>query len=893
MDKPNLDLHPPKWAVRLLESFCHPDYLEDITGDLLEEYRWSRKNTGKTIANYRFIGQVIGLMRPSLMRRFGFFSQLNHKIDMISNNITIGWRSLMKYKAGTAINLLGLSTGMAAFIIIALFVKDELSYDRHHEHADQVFRVTVKNFEGDGKTISRQWAFASGGHATRLKNDFPQVVHAVRFQPWSYPDIIIEDKRFPGEQVVFADNDVFGVFTFPFLAGNMSTAFQIQNSIVISESSAIKLFGNDWLEQGIIGKILRIERGDTKLGLTVTGVMQDMPTQQHFHFDYLAPFGIFENLVNNKDVTENVSGNYNFLTYVRLSNPLDANAIEEGSDTFFNKYIGDIRGVPASDYYKFELQPIKSIHLNSRLSGEIEPNGSLSQVIIFSIIGILLITIACINYMNLATSRYTTRMKEIGVRKAIGAGKSTLIGQFVTESAILTMMAFPAALILAALSLPYVNNFLEKTLTIHPFNDFLLLAGMIGLLILVSLLAGLYPAIYLSSINTIKALKGEAEIKSGKINFRSALVTFQYMVALGIIFALAVVNAQMKFIFNSNLGYDKESILQVSLTRDITPQREIFKNELLKNPNVINASFQSRIPTGSLLDNQGAFLFQGDSLIPVDFRLPYITVDEDFFRTFGIDLVAGKPFEKYMNLDTVGYFIINESAAKLLGFNSPNEAVDKRIKYGNTFGNIIGISRDFHFESVHHPIGPMIIWKTNNNIRSICLKLNALSIKETIGFVEETWGKYDTKNPINYTFVDESFNRQYEAEKRLSIMFRVFATLAILISCLGMLGMVTFIVERKTKEIGIRKILGAKSLHIVWLVSSSFLWLIGVASIIALPISFILMLKWLQGFAYNVNISPLLLTLPLLAVLVITMITILFRVIKATQINPVMHLRSE
>lgn len=893
MEQQKVRYAPPAWAIRWLRWFCHPALLEDIQGDLEEEYELRSSYLKRFRVNCWFVLQVMGLMRPSLMQPFFTFLKLNNKIDMIKNYIIIGFRNLLKYRVSTAINLLGLSTGMAAFILIALFVKDELSYDRHHEHADNVFRVTVKNFNGDGETLQRHWAFASAGHAPRLKSDFPQVTHAARFFPWAFPDILIGEKRYAGEHVVFSDPDVFDIFTFPFLAGNKETAFKDQNSIVISEASAIKLYGNDWREQDIIGENLKIEGGGNGMSLTVTGVMEDMPRQQHFHFDYLSPFAIYENVVNNPDAMNNVGGNYNYLTYVRLSNPKDYKAIEEGGAAFFDKYIGKIRDVPAHDYYGFKLQPLKDIHLTSQLSGEIENNGSLSQVIIFAVIGVLLIVVACINYMNLATSRYTRRMKEVGVRKSIGATKNSLIGQFVTESALITFLSFPIAIGLAALALPYINTFMDKELSINFLQDYQLFAGMLVLLILVTLVAGLYPAIYLSSLNTISSLKGEATFGASKVNFRSVLVTFQYVVTIGIIFSLAVVNAQMGFIFNSDPGYDKENVLQVSLSRDIFPKIESFKTELLSNPNIKSASFQSRIPTGSLNDSQGATIFHGDSIMPVNFRLPYIGVDEGFIRTFDIEMAAGKNFDKNMDSDSVGYYIINEAAVREFGFTNNEEAIDRKLNYGSIEGRIVGVAKDFHFESVHNPIGPMIMLKSDNYHRSICLKIAGGNLQETIAFVEATWDKFDNKNPINYSFVDESFERQYQAEERLSTMFKVFAVLAVLISCLGMLGMVTFIVERKTKEIGIRKVLGAKSASIIWLVSRSFLVLIGIACVVALPLGYYLMSNWLQQFAYQINISISLLIIPIVTVAIITWATILYRTIKAVYINPVKYLRSE
>ncbi len=892
MEDKTTKYHPPKWATQWLLWFCHSDYAEDILGDLEEEYQFKMTGSRRLAANIWFVRQVAGMMRPSLMKPFLPFLKLNNKMDMIKNYIKIGLRNLTKYKVSTAINLLGLSTGMAAFILIALFVKDELSYDRHHEHADEVFRVTIKNFSGDGETLSRHWAFASAGHAKRIKEDFSQVSHATRFFPWAFPDVVYGDKRLPGEQVVFTDPDVFDIFTFPFIQGNKESAFINETSMVISEDAAIRIFGNDWREQDIIGKNVKIEAQGAGLSLQITGVMQNMPQQQHFHFDYLAPFAIYENFVNDPDAMNNVTGNYNYLTYVRLSDAASASAVEASGPAFFDKHIGDIRGLKARNFYGLVLQPLKSIHLNSNISGEIEANGNISQVIIFSVIAVLLIVVACINYMNLATSRYTRRMKEIGVRKSIGASRGSLISQFITESVILTLISFPLAVGLASIGLPYVNTFMDKQLSINFLQDFSLFISVFGLLAMVALLAGLYPAVYLSGLDTIRSLKGESTFRTGKVNFRSVLVTFQYVVTIAIIFSLAVLTAQMGFIFNSNPGFDKENVLDVSLSREIYEKKDAFRNELLANQNITAAAFTSRIPTGSLLDSQGASIFLGDSLTPINFRLPYISVDENFITTYGIDMAAGNDFEPYMDSDSVGYFIVNEAAVKAMELPDADAVVNRSITYGGTNGKIIGVMKDFHFESLHSEIGPMIMVKSDN-YRRISLKVNPVNLTETIAFVEKTWERFDPKNSISYRFIDEAFENQYQSEERLSTMFKAFALLAVLISCLGMLGMVTFIVERKTKEIGIRKVLGAKSPHIIWLVSQNFIWLITIASVLALPVGFYFMNDWLNSFAYQVTLSPVLFLVPIVAVVMITFATILYRTIKAVYINPVKYLRSE
>lgn len=884
-------IQPPRWATALFRALCRPEYLEDILGDLEEEFSY-RVVQNQSRARWWFVLQMITLMRPGIVRPFLSFLHLNSRFDMFKNYLTIGYRNLVKYKASTAINLLGLSTGLAAFLIIALFVKDELSYDRHHEHADNVFRVTVQNFNPDGE-LNRHWAFASAGHAPRLKADFPQITHATRFYPWVFPDILVGERRFPSEQVVFADPDVFDIFTLPFLAGSSQVAFKEMTSIVISEEAAIRLYGNDWREQDIIGQALKLEEGGQGASLTVTGVFETMPRNQHFHFHYLAPFAIYENVVNDKNETENVGGNYNYITYVRLSDPSGKAEIEAGSDAFFDKHIGPIQGNAASSLYRFVLQPLKDIHLTSNLAGEIENNGSLTQVITFSIVGILLIIVACINYMNLATSRYTRRMKEIGVRKFIGASKFSLIGQFVTESALVTVLSFPLAVGLASLCLPSVNAFMDKQLSINLIADVQLFLAVLILLVTVALVAGLYPAIYLSRIETVKALKGEAVFRTTRVNFRSALVTFQYMVTIGIIFALAVVNAQMRFIFNSNPGFDKESIVIVSLSPEVYPRLESFKSELLSNPDILKAAYASRIPTGSLNDNQGANIYIGDSLASLNFRLPYITVDEDFVSTFSLDVISGQAFEAHMDADSIGYYLLNEAAAIRLGFSDPAEVVGMKLNYGGRDGTVVGIVRDFHFESVHVPIGPMILVKSENSLREICLKVAPTNLPSTLQYIESTWDRFDSKNPIAYSFLDESFQQQYESEERLSLMFSVFTVVAVLISCLGMLGMVSFTVERMTKEIGIRKVLGAQGIQIMWLISRGFVWLIGIACLVALPLSGYLMSDWLAEFAYRVRLSPMLFLIPIGLVLGITCFTILYRLMVAVKINPVKYLRSE
>lgn len=816
---------------------------------------------------------------------------------MFKNYFKIGLRNLWKYKSSSIINVIGLSTGIAAFVLIALFVKDELSYDRHHEHADNIYRVTVKNYTAEGD-VSRHWAFASAGHANRLKDDYSEITHATRFFPWAFPDLKHGDQEFLGEPVIFCDEDAFDIFSFKFLAGSAETAFPDVYSLVLTRSSAVKIFGSDWEEKNILGKTINLERDGQGAPFKVTGVIEDMPEQQHFHFDYLAPIRFVE-MVLGEDVANNVGGNYNWMTFIRTVPGANMSALTaSANDEFWDKYIGEFRsGVKARDYYDFVFQPLLDIHLKSNLEGEYETNGSIDQVYIFSIIGFLLLLVACVNYMNIATSHYSRRMKEVGVRKVIGAFKSSLVKQFLSESLLIVLVSLPLAVLLIVWALPYLNNFMGKQLVFNPFIQVDLLLGMLGLMLLVGIIAGLYPALFLSRINLVQALKGEQAMNASKWNFRSFLVTFQYLVTIGLIFAIGVIESQMNFIRNSDPGFDREYMVSLFLPRG-DYQNETFRNELLKHPNILKASFSSRIPTGRLADSWGSRFFKGDSAIATNFRLPVVTVDKHFLETYGIDLLAGENFREGMetNLqhDTIatGYYIVNMSAAKALGFNDPANAVGNKLGYGPSEGRIVGVMEDFHFESLYSPIVPTL-FLTRDRYRRVSLKLSGDNIRESLDHIENVYARFDPNSEANYHFVDDLFNEQYQKEERLATMIKVFAVIAILISCLGLVGMVGFIIETKIKEIGVRKVLGASTGSIWMIISNRFLILIGIAFLIGLPITYWFIKSWLESFVYRTSISILLIILPVIGAIVLTLMAIAYQTIKATQVNPVECLKDE
>lgn len=888
---------PPSWSTKFLAWFLKEDYYEDVQGDLEEEFQLKAEGSNVIRAKRWYTWQIVRLFKPSMIKEIEAQDSIEKETTMFKNYFKIGLRNLWKYKSSTVINVIGLSTGIAAFVLIALFVSDELSYDRHHEYADDIYRVTVKNYTMDGD-LSRQWAFASAGHASRLKDDYSEIAYAARFYPWAFPDLNYNNQDFLGEQVIFCDDDAFDIFSFKFIEGSAENAFPDIYSLVLTRSKAVAIFGSDWEDQGIIGKTVTLSRGDNEAPFKVTGVMEDMPDQQHFHFDYLAPIRFVE-LIMGEDAINNVGGNYNWLTYIRTSPGADIpNLTKDANDEFWDKYIGQFpSGAEARDFFDFEFQPLLDIHLTSNLEGEYETNGSIDQVYIFSAVGILLLLVACVNYMNIATSHYSRRMKEVGVRKVIGAFKSALIKQFLSESLLIVVISLPLALVLITLALPYLNHFVEKELVFNPFVQTDILAGLILLMVVVSSIAGLYPALFLSKINLVQALKGEQSMNASKWNFRSFLVTFQYLVTIGLIFSIGVIESQMSFIRNSDPGYDREQMVSLFLPRG-DYSFETLRNELLKHPNIEKASFSSRIPTGRLADSWGSRYFKGDSAVATNFRLPVVTVDKYFLDAYGIDLLAGENFRDGMETNlqpdsiVIGHYIINRAAAEALGYNDPSEVVGEKLGYGPSAGRVIGVMENFHFESLYSEIVPTL-FLTRERYRRISLKLNPGNIRESLDHIENVYASFDPDTDPTYRFVDDLFNQQYQKEERLGTMIKVFAAIAILIGCLGLIGMVGFIIETKQKEIGVRKVLGASSGNIWMIISNRFLILIVIAFVIGLPLAYWFMNDWLENFVYRTSVSFGLIFMPAVVATILTLLAIAYQTLKATRVNPVECLKDE
>jgi putative ABC transport system permease protein len=807
---------------------------------------------------------------------------------MIKNYFKIAWRNLLKNKGFSAINIFGLAVGIACCLLITLYVTDELSYDRYHENKDRIYRLNFNVKFGGNEQAFAQTPDILG---PTLKNDYPQVENYVRFYNGG-PYLIKKSgtlNNIREEKILFADSSVFDVFTFPLLTGNPSAALTAPNTIVISESAARRHFAN----QNPVGQVLNL---DNKKDYTVTAVMKDMPENSHFRSDFFIS-------MKSLDYTwgDFFSNNHN--TYILLKKGADSKAFEGYFNQIIQKYVGPqmvkVMGATMEEftksgsYYKFDMIPLNDIHLKSKYINELGTNGDIQYVYIFSIVALFVLLIACINFMNLSTARSSKRAKEVGVRKVLGSERLQLMFQFFSECVLLSFLALLAALVLVALLLPFFNNISGKAIHLSDLVSFKFLSLIVILPLLVGMLAGSYPAIFLSSFQPIKVLKGSMNLKGGSL--RNGLVVFQFTACIILIAATVIVYRQINFIQHKNLGFNKDQVLVINDAYALDKQARFFTDEVKKIKGVENGTLSGYLPTPSNRSD-GAMFPEGELDMNKGVATGRWDVDYDYIKTLGMQIVKGRNFSKDFETDSTAV-IINEAAAKLFGYNDP---IDKTImSLVNNQSNetykykVIGVVKDFHFESLHKNIGALCLF-LNLSRGNVSFRLNSESdIAGTIQRIETKWKELAPGQPFTYTFMDESFNSVYKAEQRIGKISLAFAFLTIMVACLGLLGLVTFIAEQRIKEIGIRKVLGASVTGIVQLLSKDFLKLVLVSIVIATPIAYYVMYKWLQDFSYRIKIEWWVFAVVGLGAVVIALLTVSYQSIKAAITNPVKSLKSE
>ncbi len=805
---------------------------------------------------------------------------------MFKNYLKISIRSLLRYKVYSLINLLGLAIGIACCLLILLYVQYELSFDRYHENADRIYR-TVGDSKVDG--VGEEPSSAPFPVGPTLKADFPDAVEAsARFFNFQTQTLSIEyeDKRFNEKYFFMVDSTVFDIFTIPFIIGNPQTALDGPNSVVISESIAKKYFGN----ANPMGKILKFEG---QVDLKVTGVIRNTPSNSHFRYDLLASLSTLK-VMWGGSLPQNWYWNPCW-TYVLLNKNVQPQTLEARFPDFIQKYYSD----QIKDKTKLFLQPLIDIHLHSHLDFEIEPNSDISYVYIFSIIAVFILLIACINFMNLATARSANRSREVGMRKVLGAYRFQLIKQFLGESVLLSFIALLLAIIMVEAVLPTFNNLSGRELVINYFENGVLLIGLFVIAITVGIIAGMYPALFVSAFQPVKVLKGSLQSGAKSSTVRKMRVVSQFALSIILIIATGISHQQLNYLRNEKLGFEKEQVLLMPIFRTpVTTQYEAFSNRIVQHPNVASATGIYKI-VGSKFDTDSYFPEGIPSGEPIQF--PFQMVQHDFIETFNMELIAGRDFSRDMPTDRSDAVIINEATARHMGW-STEEAVGKKFANTGPLANdkvrVIGVVKDFNFASLHHTIQPFVVDLADTNIaqfftRYVAVKLLPGNLRETLDFLQETWAEFAPSRNFDYFFLDENLNALYKAEENLGRIFTTFSVLAIFVACLGLFALASFTAEQRTKEIGIRKTLGATVSNITLLLSKEFAILVILANLIAWPVAYFAMNRWLQDFAFHTTINLWIFLIAGISALLIAILTVSYQSIKAALTNPVDALKYE
>jgi putative ABC transport system permease protein len=804
---------------------------------------------------------------------------------MFKNYLKIALRNLLKYKGYSLINIFGLAVGMASCILILLYVHDELSYDQHHEKAEQIYRVTRQWFNSDGSP-SLHLGHVAPPIGPLLKNDFPDILQMARLTDGNEPLLRYQDKVFQEERFYFADPNIFEIFTLPLVKGDPKNALADPNSVVLTPAMAQKYFGND----EPLGKVLNFSN---QVDLKVTGVMQETPAAAHVHFDFLGSMKLPEQIFGEREFKN--WGSNNYATYLLFPPNYPTATFTQAIPAFIGRHHPD--GEKAIPQTTLHLQRLTDIHLHSQLDSELEANGNIVYVYIFSAIAFFLLLIACINFMNLATARSANRAREVGLRKVVGAERQQLIKQFLGETIVLAFIALLLAVVCVELALPKFNAFAGKELALRSQSALFIFGSLFGVALFVGVVAGSYPAFFLSHFQPVAVLKGQ-KIGSTKSRFRSTLVVFQFAISIILIVGMGVVYNQLEYCRTKNLGLNKEQIvvLPVNSGDEIARRYPDMRNQLLQHPQIAGVAASKRVPSGRLLDSSGGRLIDGEKSTPLEFRIANVRVDHNFIPTYGMQMAAGRNFSVEFPTDSTQAFILNETAVKKIGWESAEAALDKPFEYGNRKGRIIGVVQDFNYESLHQPITPIVMLIAPQNFNSISVKIRAdrpADVATTLDFLKQKWQAYRPNFPFQYSFIDERYERLYQSEHRLGQIFGTFSLLAVFIACLGLFGLASYTAEQRTKEIGIRKVLGASTPGIVNLLSKDFAKLVIVANLVAWPVAYFAMNKWLQDFAYRIHLSAWTFLGAGILALGVALLTISFQAVKSALANPVEALRYE
>ncbi len=800
---------------------------------------------------------------------------------MFHNYLSVALRNLRRHPAYSLINIAGLAIGMATCILILLYIQDELSYDRYHPHANRVYRI-VDDIESGGQTV--QTAGSPTGWGPALKRDFPEIELVVRLRGTESAWLVdLGNTIYYERKVIWAGSDLFEMFSIPLAAGDQSVALAEPYSMVISEDLAFKYFG----DEEAIGKAVNL---DNRWDFTVTGVMKNIPTNSHLRPDMFVSYSTMTAIQSGWDL-DDWEYHRNLYTYVRLRENVSPSEFEAKLPAFLERHAGD-QYREAGIILRPTLQPLVDIHLYSNRESEHEPNGDIRYVALFMAIAFLVLIIACINFINLATARSEMRAREVGVRKVLGANRMQLIRQFLGESVLMSGLAAVLAVILVHLALPAVNEIAGKQLAL-PIADWMVLAALVLGTALIGLAAGSYPAAYLSGFLPAEVMKGSPETGKKGLGMRQVLVVIQFSMSIFLLASTAVIHDQLDYIQTKRLGFDKEHVMVIPIVGSPQlPNTPVLKQRLSGLPGVVGIATTTGVPGMRAMPTYGV---RPEGMAPEDhLMMATLHVDEHFLDVMKIDVVAGRNFSPDWGTDTTGGVLLNETAVRSLGWGAPADAIGRRFERlsfeGVVPGRVIGVVRDFHLRTIHEEIEPAAIMTSTYHI-FVLIRIEPEGISETIGRIEEIWRDVDPRFPLDFTFLDEDFNALYRTDRLLGEIFAVFAFLAVFVACLGLLGLASFAIQQRTREIGIRKVVGSSVSGIVVLLSKDFMKYVLWANVIAWPLAYFVMSNWLQNYAYMSEIRYGWFLASGMLALAIAWLTIGAHAVAASRRNPVNALR--
>jgi putative ABC transport system permease protein len=866
---------PPKVPGWLIESSAWYEDGYSVYGDICEEYFEVLESKGRTRASLWFWRQAF--------RTFPvFFSDLFFwRMIMFKNYLKVALRSIKKQKGYAFINIAGLAIGMAACILILIWVHDELNFDAYHENADRIYRLTI-----DAQLGTQMKAPVSPSPAgPAMVAEYPEVLQYVRLSRPNRSPVVVDDREYFEDNVAFADNSIFEVFSFPFLSGDPAKALETAYTAVITEDMARKYFG----ESDPIGKTIKFG-GDNEYA--VTGVVKNIPANSHFTFDILR--SMETQSAENRPLMENWMAISQY-TYLLLAEGADFKALEQKLPALIEKNLGAIlKSIGAS--FTFYLQPLRDVHLRSDFAGDIGAQGDIRYVYLFSAIALFVLLIACINFVNLSTARSATRAQEVGLRKTLGAVRHRLVGQFLGESVVYSLFSLVLAIILILLALPQFNALVGRKLSFNIFQMPWLIPAFLGLALVVGITAGSYPAFFLSAFQPVRVLRGKLKLGTKNIRFRRVLVILQFAISIVLILGTMMIYKQLIYMKSTDLGFEKEHVVIFPGLGDrMESSHQTLRNEFRNLPGVIEVGATSMVPGRGIM--RSAFQPEGFTQEQSQ-TMDYLNIDPDFLTALGIQIVSGRNFDEKLSTDRTESLIINETAANKFGWDDPigkqfifaadqnSQGVEQRL-------NVIGVIKDYHNTSLRLKIEPMILFYDPGSCTALSLRIAPSDVSKTVNVIRNKWKELLPQKPFDFFFLDDSFDSQYKAEERMGNLFLRFSLLAVFIGCLGLFGMASYTTEQRTKEIGIRKVLGASAGVIVRMLSREYLVLVAIGNLIAWPAAYFMLKSWLGNFAYRTSLPFWIFIAAAVLSLAVALLTVTYQSAKAALSNPADSLRYE